>query len=126
MARFRIHRIKDAPGENFRWAAHTSGIAVVKPKDYEAGEEVEAVTAYAAWRLLASERSALRPGDVLESDGADSPGELQILKYIGFEPARWYVPDRKPELNASAQILSDSTESFSSQTGGAYSETTTQ
>lgn len=98
MAQYRIHRIKDTPRESFRWAAHTGGLAVVKPKDYEADGMVEAATAYAAWRLLLSEGRPLRPGDVLEiATSDDSPGPLQIAKYIGFEPAHWYAPEPKSE-----------------------------
>jgi hypothetical protein len=92
---YRIHRIKQTPGENFRWAAHTGGLAIVKAKDYEGGaEEIEAGTPYAAWKMLGEENRALRPGDVLEIMGSEpGPGELQIAKYIGFEPAKWYVPE---------------------------------
>jgi hypothetical protein len=98
MAQYRIHRIKDTPRENFRWAAHTGGLAVVKPKDYEPDGIVEAATAYAAWRLLLSEARPLRPGDLLEIAMADdAPGALQIAKYIGFEPAQWYAPEPKSE-----------------------------
>jgi hypothetical protein len=104
MARYRIHRIKDTPRESFRWAAHMGGLAVVKPKDYEVAGEVEAPTSYAAWGRLLSDGRPLRPGDLLEvipegqpeQDHASS-GELKIAKYIGFEPAKWYVPEPKPE-----------------------------
>ena len=51
MAHYRIHRIKETPKETFRWAAHTGGLAIVKIKDYEVGDEVEAATAYAAWHM---------------------------------------------------------------------------
>ena len=67
MAQYRIHRIKDTPRETFRWAAHTGGLAVVKPKDYEPDGLIEAATTYAAWRLLQSEARPLRPGDLLET-----------------------------------------------------------
>ena len=98
MAQYRIHRIKDTPRETFRWAAHTGGLAVVKPKDYEPDGTLEAASAYAAWGILQSEAQALRPGDLLELVMADeSLGALQIAKYIGFEPAQWYVPEPKPE-----------------------------
>ena len=102
MAKYRIHRMKDTPRESFRWAAHTGGLAVVKPKDYEADGTIEATTAYAAWRVLGSEERPLRPGDLLELITDDSPGSLQIAKYIGFEPAKWYVPEPKPEDAASS------------------------
>ena len=88
---YRIHRIKQAPGEAFRCAAHTGGVAVLKPKDYgEVSDEVEAATPYALWQVLRGEGRALQPGDVLEA--ADG---LLIAKYIGFEPAQWVVPEPK-------------------------------
>jgi hypothetical protein len=98
MPRYRIHRIKEAPRETFRWAPHTGGLAIVKPKDYEFGEDVEASTPYAAWGLLGSEGNPLRPGDLLELASLEgSTGELYIAKYIGFEPAQWFVPEPKGE-----------------------------
>jgi hypothetical protein len=103
MPRYRIHRIKEAPGEHFRWAAHTGGVAVVKMKDYEPGVEVDAATPYAAWKILGDENRALAPGDVLETLTPDGQaGELAILKYIGFEPAKWYVPEPKPDTGTYA------------------------
>jgi hypothetical protein len=107
MAHYRIHRIKDTPRETFRWAAHMGGLAVVKPKDYEIGEEIKAATSYAAWRLLQPEGQPLRPGDLLETIREDGlPGDLQIAKYIGFEPAKWYMPEPKPEgMHASADTV---------------------
>lgn len=98
MPRYRVHRMKDTPRENFRWSAHTGGLAIVKPKDYEAAEELEAATPYALWKCLVAEGKGLCPGDVLEIVAAEgAAGELQIAKYIGFEPAKWYVPEPKPE-----------------------------
>jgi hypothetical protein len=100
MAHYRIHRIKDTPKETFRWSAHTGGLAVVKLKDYEVGSEVEAPTAYAAWHVLQTSDQPLCPGDLLElvtDDGAT--GALQIVKYTGFDAAKWFVPELKPDLN---------------------------
>ena len=98
MARYRIHRIKDTPKETFRWAAHTGGLAIVKPKDYEAGSEVEAPTAYAAWHLLQTSDECLRPGDLLELVTDESAtGSLQIVKYTGFDAAKWFVPEPKQD-----------------------------
>jgi hypothetical protein len=100
MARYRIHRIKDTPKEAFRWTAHTGGLAVVKLKDYEVGSAVEAPTAYAAWHVLQASEQPLRPGDLLElvtDDG--SAGTLQIVKYTGFDAAKWFVPEPKQELH---------------------------
>jgi hypothetical protein len=85
---YQIHRMKDAPRQQFRWAPHTSGVTVSRPKDYEPGTTVEAQTAYAAWMALRGSATPLDIGDILESEG-----ELRILKYIGFEEARWFVPE---------------------------------
>ena len=99
MPLYRIHRIKDGPQEQFRWAAHTGGLAIVKLKDYELGGELEAATAYAAWKTLSSAPNPLRPGDLLEAMRPDGiPGELLICKYIGFEPAEWYLHEVKREV----------------------------
>ncbi|HLK19826.1 MAG TPA: hypothetical protein VKT81_12760 [Bryobacteraceae bacterium] len=38
---------------------------------------------------LRETEQALQVGDLLENEA----GELRILKYIGFEEARWYVPE---------------------------------
>jgi hypothetical protein len=98
MPLYRIHRIKETPRENFRWTSHTGGLATVKPKDYDCNREVEAATPYAAWKLLELEGDRLRPGDLLEAVSADGiGGELRIVKYIGFEPAQWYIPEIKTE-----------------------------
>ncbi|MGC2657036.1 MAG: hypothetical protein WA324_03590 [Bryobacteraceae bacterium] len=96
MPRYRVHRMKELPREQFRWAAHTGGLATVKPKDYEPAEEVQAPTPYALWKQFQANGAPLRPGDVLETleDGAVQ-GQLQITKYIGFEAARWYIPEPK-------------------------------
>ena len=94
MPRYRIHRLKDVPSENFRWAPHTGGLAIVKPKDYDLDGEVEASSPYAVWKALLAESRPLRPGDLLEIGQVDdAPGQLYIAKYIGFEPASWYVPE---------------------------------
>lgn len=105
MPRYRIHRIKDAPRENFRWAAHSRGVAVIKPKDYDVAGEIEASTAYAAWHALYTKGRPLGIGDVLEIIEPDgSRGALQIAKYIGFEPAGWYVPAAPAPATVTAEI----------------------
>ena len=90
---YQIHRMKDLPRQQFRWAPHTSGVTVVKLKDYEPKHEdsglvVEAPSPYAAWVALRGSDTPLDIGDILETEG-----ELRILKYVGFEEARWYVPE---------------------------------
>jgi hypothetical protein len=92
---FRIHRMKETARDSFRWAAHTSGCAVVKPKDYEPAGEIEAASAYAAWTTLRNAERPLETGDVLEDDA----GVLRIAKYIGFETAQWWVPEPRPVIS---------------------------
>ena len=93
MPAYQIHRLKDGPRQQFRWAPHTAGVTVSKIKDYEKGKVVEAASPYAAWLELRDTGEPLLIGDLLESEG----GELRIYKYIGFEEARWYVPEPPPE-----------------------------
>ena len=93
MPAYQIHRLKDTPRQQFRWAPHTPGVTVVKLKDYELGPVVEAATPYALWLTLRETEQAIAVGDLIEVQG----GELRILKYIGFEEARWYVPEPAPQ-----------------------------
>jgi hypothetical protein len=86
---FRIHRMKDVPRQQFRWAPHVSGTANVKPKDYEPSTEIEAENEYAAWAQLRNSETPLQVGDVLEA----ATGQLRICKYVGFEEACWLVPE---------------------------------
>lgn len=91
---FRIHRMKENPRQQFRWAPHVSGTANARPKDYEASGEVEAENEYAAWALLRGSETPLLVGDLLEL----ATGQLRICKYVGFEEARWFIPEtRVPE-----------------------------
>jgi hypothetical protein len=52
MSSFHIHRLKDHLRPSFRSAPHVSGTALVKPRDYEPGETVEAGSPYAAFFAL--------------------------------------------------------------------------
>ena len=88
MPAYQIHRLKEAPRQQFRWAPHTPGVTIVKLKDYELGSVMAADSPYALWLALRASQDALAVGDLVES-----AGELRILKYIGFEVARWYVPE---------------------------------
>ena len=92
MALYRVHRMKDSPRQQFRFAPHVSGTATVKPKDYEPGGEIEAQNEYEAWRKLRESGQALGVGDLLES----GDGHLRICKYVGFEPAQWLLPEPIP------------------------------
>jgi len=89
MPRYQIHRLKENHRQQFRWQPHTAGVSVVKPKDYELGGVVEAASEYAAWTQLRDGGTPLEVGDVLEIE----PGVLRIYKYIGFEEARWLIPE---------------------------------
>jgi hypothetical protein len=91
MANFRIHRMKDHAKQQFRWAPHTSGITQIKLKDFEPEGEVDAAGFYDAWTQLRGSEKGLSIGDVLES----STGELRICKYVGFEEAKWFIPEPK-------------------------------
>jgi hypothetical protein len=99
MPAYQIHRLKEAPRQQFRWAPHTPGVTIVKLKDYEPGPVVEAASPYALWLSLRESDQALAVGDLIEVVGHRidvTGGELRILKYIGFEEARWYVPEPAP------------------------------
>jgi hypothetical protein len=100
---FRIHRMKDAPRQLFRWAPHVSGIANAKLKDYEPSDEVGAENEYAAWAMLRNSERPLGVGDILET----STGDLRICKYVGFEVARWFVPEppANPAVPPAAVVL---------------------
>jgi hypothetical protein len=103
MPLFRIHRMKDLPRQQFRWAPHVSGAANVKSKDYELPggaepEVIEAENEYAAWASLRAAEKPLAVGDVLEIES----GALRICKYVGFDDARWFVPEPHPAAQASA------------------------
>ncbi len=89
MPTYRIHRMKDAPRQSFRWAPHVTGTAGVKPKDYEQSGEVESENEYAAWAALRQSERPLDLGDLLEAES----GELKICKYVGFDSAHWVLPE---------------------------------
>lgn len=91
MPSYRIHRLKDHLRQSFRNAPHVSGMACVKPRDYTPGENIEAKTPYSAYFELRGTATPVEPGDLLESDS----GELRIYKFIGFEEARWVLPEAK-------------------------------
>ena len=89
MASFHIHRLKDHLRPGFRSAPHVSGAAVVKPRDYEAGEVVEEASPYAAFLALRDSARPLEVGDLLEAADAS----LRICKFVGFEEAHWAQPE---------------------------------
>lgn len=98
MATFRVYRLKDHLRQQFRFAPHVSGTAMIKPRDYEARQEVEAATPYAAFFAMRDSEEPLGVGDVLECGGS-----LYIFKFVGFEEARWVVPEARSEDAAPAE-----------------------
>jgi len=94
MPAYRIFRIKESPRQQFRWAPHLSGATAVKPRDYEEAGTLEASSVYAAWAALRESANPLRVGDLLDA-GNDG---LRIVKYVGFEEARWVLPEVKTGL----------------------------
>lgn len=93
MPAYQIHRLRESHRQQFRWAPHTSGVSIAKPKDYDKGDLIEAIGPYALWIALKETEQALQVGDLLESES----GELRIYKYIGFEEAQWFVPEPAPQ-----------------------------
>ena len=82
MPAYQIHRLKEAPRQQFRWAPHTSGVMIVKPKDYQPGAVVEAASPYAVWIALRDTEEPLQVGDVLELEAAELP-HLQVHRLRG-------------------------------------------
>lgn len=86
--------MKDNPRQSFRWAPHTSGVTSIKPRDFEPAGDIQATNLYEAWMSLRGTENSLDIGDVLESEA----GETSICKYVGFETARWVLPEVKTGL----------------------------
>ena len=95
---YRIHRMRETPRLQFRWAPHTGGATSIKPRDFEPGGVVVADSCYDAWMSLRGTAEALDIGDILQSDG----GDLRICKYVGFEEARWVLPEIRTGLEQMA------------------------
>lgn len=89
MPSYRVYHMKDFVRQQFRWAPHVSGMATVKPKDYEPDGHIEAHNEYHAWQALRESGQPLSVGDLLETE----EGQLHICKYVGFEPAQWVQPE---------------------------------
>ena len=101
---YRVHRLRSHLRQSFRHAPHVSGAADVKPRDYLPGVTVEASSPYAAYFALRGAETPLEPGDLLETGDLlkTGVGELRIFKFVGFEEARWLLPEPKPEPAESA------------------------
>jgi hypothetical protein len=110
MPLFRIHRLKPALRQQFRWAPHTTGASLVKPRDYTQEGCVEAPSPYAAWAALRHSDQPLEVGDLLET----ADGTLFLCKYVGFEQARWFVPEAAPSAPNSSEAAAPPASSLSS------------
>ena len=84
--------MKESPRQAFRWAPHTTGATIAKPKDYDEGGEFEASSAYTLWESLRLTEASLQLGDIVQLPD----GNLRIFKYVGFEEAQWLAVDTKP------------------------------
>lgn len=103
MPMYTIFRLKDHQKAHFRQLPHVSGVAKIKARDYEEPvESVEALTPYAAWFQMQEQGSPLEVGDVL----VDETGAARVVKFVGVEPAEWFVPEAKPELVQAAAVAS--------------------
>ena len=100
MAVYRVHRMKDHVRQSFRYAPHTSGVMMIKPRDFEDAGEIAASNLYDAWMNLRGTAESLDIGDVLESPD----GNLYICKYVGFEEARWVMPEMKLSIDAPVAV----------------------
>jgi hypothetical protein len=92
MATYRIFRMKEHVRQHFRWAPHTSGVMNARPRDFEPSGEIEASSAYAAWKILRETDRPLEIGDLVEAEDST----LLIYKYVGMEEAKWILPEVKP------------------------------
>jgi hypothetical protein len=102
MPLYRIHRLKDHVRQAFRSAPHVSGMAIVKPRDYEPGATVEAESPYAAFFALRQGQTPLEVGDLLETED----GALRIFKFVGFEMAEWLKAEPPPPAEVAPGLVS--------------------
>ena len=81
---------------------------------------MEALNEYDAWRGLRESGDPLAVGDLVETEG----GQCRVCKYVGFEPAKWALPEPKqPEPEPAGQSTASS-EACMSDTAWATSSTT--
>ena len=95
MPSYHVHRLKDHLRQQFRFAPHISGVATLKPRDYVAGDSIDASSPYAAFFHMKESGAPLEVGDVLDAEGT-----LRVFKFVGFEEAQWAVAEPKPETHA--------------------------
>lgn len=91
MPQYRIFRMKENDRQRFKIQPHASGTTMVKPREYEEKGVIEAPHHYAAWAILKDTDEPLIVGDILAGPG----DEMRVLKYVGFEDAKWAMPEVK-------------------------------
>src|SRR5690349_15640680 len=96
MPTYRIFRMKEQARLSVRAAPHTIGETDVTSTDYVEAESIESDNAYEAWELLRATEQPLQVGDILESE----LGSIKICKYIGFDDAKWILPEVKTAPDA--------------------------
>jgi hypothetical protein len=94
MPHYRILYLKDSEIDRFRQAAPKEQPYQLWLRHYEEAGQIEAPSAYAAWRELqeggAEERGIRKMG---VGDVLDSPGQGPLLcNFWGFEEAQWRQP----------------------------------
>jgi hypothetical protein len=88
MPSYRLFRLKEGLRPHFRQLPHLSGVAQLKPRDYEESVTIDANSRYAAWSTLQDSAEPILVGDALLEDGM----ALYVTKFVGMEPAEWIVP----------------------------------
>jgi hypothetical protein len=106
MHTYRIHRLREHLRRQFRYAPHVCGCAQVKPRDYEAGDFIQADSPYRAFFALRDGGTPLDVGDLFEAED----GSLRIFKFVGFEEAVWVLPEVK--------VPTESSDTGAAETGG--------
>jgi hypothetical protein len=91
MPTYRLFRLREGLRAHFRQLPHLSGVAQLKPKDFEESEAFSAPSRYAAWLMLKDTEEPIRVGDALLED----EGALYVTKFVGMEPAEWILPEAK-------------------------------
>lgn len=101
MPAYQIHRLKDSQRQQFRWAPHTSGLTIAKPKDYEPGLIAEGVSPYAVWLALRETEQALQVGDLVETEAGGLPhSEVHWIRRSSLVRTRTFTAGRAPTRTA--------------------------
>jgi hypothetical protein len=95
MPSYRILYLRDSEVDRYRGAPPKPKPYALNPRDYEAREQIEAASPYAAWKEMqeqedeASRGRKFGVGDALEIDSSS----LMVLNFWGFDEAEWRQHD---------------------------------